>query len=93
MPQEHKERARADGTGDVIVVGGGGSGLAAAIEAATLGRNVIVLENIEGSVARRFARSARSRPGRHRTRYDEGSTIIPTIIVRIGKFNAQAIGR
>ena len=29
---------------DVIVVGGGGSGLAAAIEAATVGRNVLLLE-------------------------------------------------
>src|SRR5690606_1966670 len=30
---------------DVIVVGGGGSGLAAAIEAASIGRQVILLEN------------------------------------------------
>src|SRR5262249_22725721 len=29
---------------DVVVIGGGGSGLAAAIEAATLGRSVILLE-------------------------------------------------
>ncbi len=29
---------------DVIVIGGGGSGLAAAIEATTLGRSVIVVE-------------------------------------------------
>ena len=32
------------GLADVIVVGGGGSGLAAAIEAATVGRSVILLE-------------------------------------------------
>ena len=31
-------------TTDVVVIGGGGSGLAAAIEAATLGRRVVLLE-------------------------------------------------
>lgn len=36
-----------DGAVDVVVVGGGGSGLAAAIEAATLGRRVILLEKAE----------------------------------------------
>lgn len=38
------EETRFDLATDVIVVGGGGSGLAAAIEAATLGRSVILLE-------------------------------------------------
>jgi succinate dehydrogenase/fumarate reductase flavoprotein subunit len=40
---------------DVVVVGGGGSGLAAAIEAATIGRSVILIEKNEvlgGSTAR-----------------------------------------
>ena len=37
-------RAVAEHVADVVVVGGGGSGLAAAIEAATLGREVILLE-------------------------------------------------
>lgn len=31
-------------TYDVVIVGGGGAGLAAAIEARTLGRNVLLLE-------------------------------------------------
>ncbi len=37
-------QARTVAEADVVVVGGGGSGLAAAIEAATLGRSVILLE-------------------------------------------------
>ena len=36
--------ATPDGTSDVIVIGGGGSGLSAAIEASTLGRRVTLLE-------------------------------------------------
>src|ERR1035437_2327829 len=38
------EVSGSESTHDVVVVGGGGSGLAAAIEAATLGRSVVVLE-------------------------------------------------
>ena len=39
-----KGRAATEFLADVVVIGGGGSGLAAAIEAATLGRDVVLLE-------------------------------------------------
>ncbi len=52
-----------DTVADVVVIGGGGSGLAAAIEATTLGRHVIVLEKnpaIGGSTIRSIGSIAAS---------------------------------
>jgi succinate dehydrogenase/fumarate reductase flavoprotein subunit len=49
------DRAAIEETADIVVVGAGGSGLSAAIEAATLGRDVIVIEKnpeIGGSTIR-----------------------------------------
>ena len=65
MKQDLKESERAardavEYVADVIVVGAGGAGLAAAIEAANLGRTVILLEKnpeIGGSTIRAIGRT------------------------------------
>jgi len=46
-------------THDVVVVGGGGSGLAAAIEAGALARDVLLVEKMHSSAARLLGQSAR----------------------------------